>query len=257
MATSRDEALSSAMSSLSIGNDTPGPSRRKAKLRVLIDSLEPWELWHVRALVKERLTIAELPSLPEEILGMITHHLDEYDIAACVQTCRAWNASFKRPGVARYLIAQAFPGVLLQGPTAPERQAMQEDPAALYQRLAKRQALRRDGRFHAVLAEEAGTQATSFRPEAAAHPSGEYPRITIVGDPILTGYLPRESAYSHGRVTWEFGASCTCIDNLYTLERRIIKWPDAEDGSPANLSLVCMTEKLVIFVNMPENDKSL
>src|SRR5688572_23902960 len=110
MAASHD-ILSSAFQSLKLSNGTPDKLGRKANLNAFLDTLEPWELWHVHALSKEKLRFSNLPTLPDEIIGLITQHLDHYDIAACARVCKSWSSAFKRPGVVRYLLSQSFPGL--------------------------------------------------------------------------------------------------------------------------------------------------
>lgn len=234
------EVLSSAFQSLRLSDGTPDRARRKAELSAFLDTLEHWELWHIRALSKEKLKFADLPDLPDEIIGLIAQHLDHYDIAVCARVCKSWSSAFKRAGIVRYLISQHFPG-LLQAATDGNDSVDIESPES-YQRKIRQRALRHRGKFFTTLTVDLSQDDMGGTCFTMDQSGDEYTARDVNPNPIVGKDRPPKILYDHGRVAWELADNCTIIDSLDTLQRRMIKWPKA-----TRLILQALSEDLVVL----------
>ncbi|KAH0420922.1 hypothetical protein CcaCcLH18_13720 [Colletotrichum camelliae] len=251
----KDDAVNSLSEQFSrLKADDPASEilHRRANLQNLIDTLSPWELVALRAMVRARTPqLSSMSDLPSELVSMIALHLTTKDALACAAISKGWRTVWTQPSVAKHLISTHFRELspLLSLPSS--------DPASLgspwetFVSAANKTIPRIDGNFISKVAVSESLydilQTKTFEMDERS--------IAYVEGSINNGQSPSKETKKHyacssGCVAWHIDAYAVFLDDLRAMTRTLIVLPDLVEQGKRDFVVYAMTENLIFFVEL-------
>jgi hypothetical protein len=238
-----EDCLVQALDALKLPNGEPDLQARAASLTALLTGahLNVNELRLLKGLMSTVALHKDIvSSLPVELAILVTNHLSEEDIWACLKVSKAWRATFLNDRILYSLADRLFPHLVWE--LSASKGNHDESRARIGPRfllflekrlqLTRSYASRRRQKFESNYNWDTES---NFRLEGQ-----EYSQF-----PGSDGAVETSMLYAHGRIAWQPESHTLVIDNLASMLRNILIFPGGKLLGPM-MHLVALGNELVV-----------